>query len=486
MSIDIQLGDVEQARPERHRRPDRNLHFSVQPYGALCEGELPIFVHWDVMRDIEAHACSNIGVELGGVLLGRQYTDEDGHDFVLIQDALRAQHYEATKASFKFTHDTWSEITRQREKFPDEMQMVGWYHTHPDWGVFLSEMDRFICDHFFNKPLDVALVIDPCGSDRGFFQWSDDSNSLLRTGGFYVISSRFRQRELGQFVSQLERTSAMTIETSYVDSTTSSYPAPVIHNHLAGTSSVWLPLAVLGMLAAQLLLTILIAYGAIFPRSVSERAISTENQIQMRAERIDQQNKFYAAAVRTAAAKETLDEVIRQLDVQTDGLSSQLQLQREKNETLRAAIAGFQALEDRVAVLDRELQQSLSSHAALTEKLNERHETSKLLADENKAVRAKAAQLDKNIEQLSALIEQNEQDAAELSRIDPVAYERWQQVIAATGEVPTASNGKASGNAEEGWPWNWETMVAATVLVVTALIGGVVFIRRRAYFEEQR
>jgi proteasome lid subunit RPN8/RPN11 len=38
--------------------------------------------------------------------------------------------------------------------------MVGWYHTHPDWGVFLSSMDMFICDNFFNK-LDVAYVIDP-------------------------------------------------------------------------------------------------------------------------------------------------------------------------------------------------------------------------------------------------------------------------------------------------------------------------------------
>ena len=68
---------------------------------------------------------------------------------------------EYPEQGFKFTHDPWSEISRERDEFPDELQIVGWYHTHPDWGVFLSGMDMFICDNFFNKRLDVALVIAP-------------------------------------------------------------------------------------------------------------------------------------------------------------------------------------------------------------------------------------------------------------------------------------------------------------------------------------
>src|SRR5262245_25919176 len=100
---------------------------------------------------MEDHAQSDTTVELGGVLLGGVHEDEDGKPFVVVTDSLRAQHYESTKGSFKFTHDTWSQITREREEFPAELQMVGWYHTHPDWGVFLSGMDMFICDNFFNR-----------------------------------------------------------------------------------------------------------------------------------------------------------------------------------------------------------------------------------------------------------------------------------------------------------------------------------------------
>src|SRR5206468_822100 len=98
-----------------------------------------------------------------------------GRPFVVITECLRAQHYESTQGSFKFTHATWSAITRERQRFLPELQMVGWYHTHPDWGVFLSGMDLFICDHFFSQQLDVAYVIDPCRGDRGMFQWIDDS-----------------------------------------------------------------------------------------------------------------------------------------------------------------------------------------------------------------------------------------------------------------------------------------------------------------------
>ena len=75
-------------------------------------------------------------------------TTRKGGRFVLVTDSLRAQHYESTKGSFKFTHDTWQEITRQRDQFGPDVQMVGWYHTHPGWGVFLSGMDLFICEHF--------------------------------------------------------------------------------------------------------------------------------------------------------------------------------------------------------------------------------------------------------------------------------------------------------------------------------------------------
>jgi len=151
MSSDIQFGDLEHSQPERGLRPDQDAHFATCPVGTLEDGELLIFVDLDVMRDMEAHAQSNTNVELGGVMLGRQSVDDQGRPFVTITDSLRAEHYEATKGSFKFTHETWSQISRQRDQFRPDLEMVGWYHTHPGWSVFLSGMDLFICNNFFNR-----------------------------------------------------------------------------------------------------------------------------------------------------------------------------------------------------------------------------------------------------------------------------------------------------------------------------------------------
>lgn len=197
-AAEIEFGDLQGRESPRRLPPDQDGHYAVALVGSAQPTELPIFIDLDVMRELEAHANSNTDVELGGVLLGWQARDEEGRPFVQIIDSLRAEHYQATRGSFKFTHETWSEITRRRQKLHPELQLVGWYHTHPGWGVFLSELDRFICDHFFAASEDVALVIDPRQQTRGWFQW-------LRPGttgqlqGWYLTAHRHRQRELDYY-----------------------------------------------------------------------------------------------------------------------------------------------------------------------------------------------------------------------------------------------------------------------------------------------
>ena len=200
MSSEIQFGEVEQNEPQKAIRPDRDAHYCVVAVGDIDPNDLPIYVDLDVQRDMEAHAHTNTRVELGGVMLGKQCIDADGKPFVIVTDSLRARHYEATRGSFKFTHETWSQITGERNRFHPELEMVGWYHTHPGWTVFLSPMDLFICNNFFNRQLDVALVIDPCNDDRGWFQW-DAAHQTQRTGGFYLTSIRYREQELNHFAS---------------------------------------------------------------------------------------------------------------------------------------------------------------------------------------------------------------------------------------------------------------------------------------------
>jgi proteasome lid subunit RPN8/RPN11 len=47
--------------------------------------------------------------------------------------------------------------------------VVGWYHSHPDLGVFFSGTDRRTQRAFFNQPHCIGLVVDPIGFQETWF-----------------------------------------------------------------------------------------------------------------------------------------------------------------------------------------------------------------------------------------------------------------------------------------------------------------------------
>ncbi len=353
--MEIEFGDLEETRPEVRLRPDENKHYAVVPVFEPTDDDLPIFVDLDSLADMEEHALTDTSVELGGVMLGGQYEDEQGRAFVVITDSLRAKHYESTKGSFKFTHDTWSEISRERDEFPDDLQIVGWYHTHPDWGVFLSGMDMFICDNFFNKRLDVALVIDPCRQDRGLFQWTGDAaERIRRTGGFYVTASRFRQDELAQFAAQLEGKFDMVQDPRFRGA---SPPAPVVN--ISGEQPAWQSMAILGMLAIQACLVAVIAARLLWPPETSSEELRQMAALQQSIEQL--------AATRTAAADsraqvEVLDRFLSAQHGTPEGVLQDLVEKTKTNtnlqDSLHGQVAFNEVLSESEAKLKRELQSS--------------------------------------------------------------------------------------------------------------------------------
>ncbi len=70
-----------------------------------------------------------------------------------------------------FTQDAWEAIYRVKDELYPEDRIVGWYHSHPGFGVFLSEHDLFIQKNFFSSPGQVAWVYDPHTDEEGCFGW---------------------------------------------------------------------------------------------------------------------------------------------------------------------------------------------------------------------------------------------------------------------------------------------------------------------------
>ena len=119
-----------------------------------------------------AHASEFPEVEVCGVLVGAFAEDEQGV-WLDIQAAIRGEGAREKGAAVTFTNEAWNHIHSELdEKHPGRV-IVGWYHTHPNFGVFLSEMDAFIHNHFFSHPCHIALVRDPVQGETAIFHKRD-------------------------------------------------------------------------------------------------------------------------------------------------------------------------------------------------------------------------------------------------------------------------------------------------------------------------
>jgi proteasome lid subunit RPN8/RPN11 len=120
----------------------------------------------EVARQIRQHARSNLKNEVCGVLIG-DFEGGATHVCACIAGANAAQ----GGAHVTFTQDTWEHIYKIKDRdFPDE-RIVGWYHSHPGFGIFLSDHDTFIHKNFFSAPEQVAWVFDPHSDEEGCFGW---------------------------------------------------------------------------------------------------------------------------------------------------------------------------------------------------------------------------------------------------------------------------------------------------------------------------
>lgn len=141
-----------------------------QAIGTIHDDATALFVYESVLEQVLDYSEQDLQRELGGFLVGGLFADR-GHRYVEVRHFLPAVDARSQAASLQFTHETWSQFSREAEqRYPGEL-LVGWHHTHPNFGVFLSEKDLFIHRNFFREDWHVALVVDPLKQEFGFFQW---------------------------------------------------------------------------------------------------------------------------------------------------------------------------------------------------------------------------------------------------------------------------------------------------------------------------
>ena len=136
------------------------------------EQEFRIFFAPEVHEQIWKHGRDDMTVEICGVVVGTWGCDVQG-PFVTITASIRGEAAGSRVAEVTFTHETWSKINAEMDSKYADRSIVGWYHTHPNFGIFLSDRDRFIQENFFSGPGQIAFVVDPIRKQEGVFVWRE-------------------------------------------------------------------------------------------------------------------------------------------------------------------------------------------------------------------------------------------------------------------------------------------------------------------------
>jgi len=160
---------------------DETCHLHGQMVG---EDEVVVLLSQLALRQIAAHSNSNLDYEVGGAMLGRAFRS-NGQAYVEVRAAIPAVTKDHGPVHFTFTADAWSQLHKDRsESYPD-LDIVGWFHTHPDLGVFYSSDDVVVHSAAFTLPWHVGMVVDPIRKETALFGWK--KGELVSFSGFYEL-----------------------------------------------------------------------------------------------------------------------------------------------------------------------------------------------------------------------------------------------------------------------------------------------------------
>lgn len=164
--------------------PDDILPQNIVNFGEHVVEDKNIYIAQSVYKDIHKFTKDKTENESGGVLVGN-VIEEFGKTNIIIRGFIEAKYCEGTPTTLKFTHETWEYVHGEIGKKYPKYKILGWIHTHPDFGIFLSEYDKFIQEKFFKEENQIAYVVDPIQKIEGFYFWIN--GKIERCKGFFVF-----------------------------------------------------------------------------------------------------------------------------------------------------------------------------------------------------------------------------------------------------------------------------------------------------------
>lgn len=168
MNERIIFGDPIEPEPPTETLPDETLLTGM--VNEQRQAPFQVYIVGDVYQEIWAHIEQTPTIESGGVLVGHPFKDAARQiTFVIVTGAI-PQHSDDRSVGHFTVRPTEIAAARleMEDKYPG-LIVVGWYHSHPGHGIFLSGQDMTIVRSIYNASWHIAMVIDPRRHTEGIF-----------------------------------------------------------------------------------------------------------------------------------------------------------------------------------------------------------------------------------------------------------------------------------------------------------------------------
>jgi proteasome lid subunit RPN8/RPN11 len=130
--------------------------------------DVHIYLSLDVAKKIMDH-CYDHGrqKEVMGLIMGQTYKDKNTNKTYSIARDVATSDLDASEVDVRF--ENFDKLFNQLESLDYEYQILGWYHSHPDYSSFMSPTDIDTQRRMFKQPYQYAMVVDPIRFDMKTF-----------------------------------------------------------------------------------------------------------------------------------------------------------------------------------------------------------------------------------------------------------------------------------------------------------------------------
>lgn len=152
----------------------------------------PVYIYRDTIQKIHL-LTKDFENEIFGYLIGN-ILEWKGQIYVVIEEilfilgAVHSDKYSASQiegTAGKYER-RFQKLKKKRDN--DNLRIVGWWHSHPNFGVFLSATDLKTQEYFFPESYQVALVVDPINEELEFFTLEKNSEKRYKSVSYAILT----------------------------------------------------------------------------------------------------------------------------------------------------------------------------------------------------------------------------------------------------------------------------------------------------------